>query len=375
MADKNESKKFNVGVIGYGLSAKVFHIPFINLTKVLVLHSIVQRSPKPGSSAAEDHPSIKHHTSVDPLFQDPAVDVVVITTPPNTHFELALSALRSGKHVLTEKPFVPTSHEAFELAALAREKNLALCVYQNRRWDFDFLTVKKLISDGTLGRLLEFETHFDRFRPEKPSTWKGSLTMDSGGGVMYDLGTHLLDQVFVLFGVPTSVSAKFVNQREGRLVSGVGGPDEEPDSITALLSYAKTGLLVHIRMAVISIETKQARFWVRGTKGSYHKTGLDPQEDQLRAGMQVSDPSFGHEDASRAGRLCLAREGGSVVEEAMPPVEPETYLRFYELFANSVRTGKEADVPVPASQAVHVLRIIEAIRESARTGKDVSVNQ
>jgi predicted dehydrogenase len=356
------------------LSAKVFHIPFIGLTKNLVLHSIVQRSPKAGDSAVEDYPDIKHYTAVEPLFQDPEVDVVIISTPPNTHFDLVKSALEHGKHVLVEKPFVPTSTEAHELVALARQQKRVLCVYQNRRWDSDFLTVQKLLGDGTLGRVLEFETHFDRFRPEKPTTWKGTLSMSQGGGVVYDLGSHLLDQVFVLFGVPSAVSAKFVNQREGRLVSGVT-PEEEPDSVTAVLTYAKTGLLVHVRMAVISVETKQPRYWVRGTKGSYHKHGLDPQEDQLRAGGKATDSNFGIEDASKAGTLCVAQEGGRITEQVLPSVEPETYRRFYELFGNSIESGNEADVPVPASQAAQVLAIIEAIQESARTGKDVSVTQ
>lgn len=355
------------------LSAKVFHIPFIGLTKNLVLHSIVQRSPKTGDSAVEDYPDIKHYTSVEPFFQNPDVDVVVVSTPPNTHFNLVKTALESGKHVMVEKPFVPTAAEANELVALARQQKRVLCVYQNRRWDSDFLTVQKLLRDGTLGRTLEFETHFDRQRPEKPTTWKGTLSMSHGGGVVYDLGTHLLDQVFVLFGVPSTVSAKFVNQREGRLVSGAT-PEEEPDSVTALLSYADTGLLVHVRMAVISVETKQMRYWVRGTKGSYHKDGLDPQEDQLRAGGKASDANFGYEDASRAGTLCIAQEGNGAMEKAFPSVEPETYRRFYELFGNSVESGNEADVPVPASQAAQVLAIIEAIRESAKTGKDVAVS-
>ncbi|KAK3370429.1 hypothetical protein B0H63DRAFT_486989 [Podospora didyma] len=363
-------KQFNVGVIGYGLSAKVFHIPFIALTESLVLHSIVQRSPAPGNSAPDDYPSIKHHTSAETLLTDPEVDVVIISTPPNTHFPLARDALTNGKHVLVEKPFVPTSAEAEQLAAFAREKGLVLCVYQNRRWDSDFLTVQQLLRENTLGRVVEFETHFDRLRLEKPTTWKGTLSMDQGGGVLYDLGTHLLDQVFVLFGMPSAVSAKFVNQREGRLVSGAS-ISEEPDSVSAVLSYAETGMLVYVRSGVASVETNQMRYWVRGTKGSYHKAGLDPQEDQLRAGGKATDVRFGVEDESRFGRLCVVTEGGKVEDCVCPTVEPETYKRFYELFGKAVASGKEEDVPVPASQAAQVLRIIEAVRESARTGRDV----
>ncbi|KAK3308322.1 uncharacterized protein B0T15DRAFT_105166 [Chaetomium strumarium] len=371
-------KQFNVGIVGYGLSAKVFHIPFIALTPSLKLHSIVQRSPSPGSnSAPEDHPSpaVKHHTSLEPLLADADVHVVVLCTPPNTHYGFARAALEAGKHVLVEKPFVPTSAEADALAALARERGRVLCVYQNRRWDSDFLTVRRLMEEGVLGRVVEFETHFDRLRPNPPAaaslTWKASMGMDQGGGPLYDLGTHLLDQVFVLFGMPSAVYGKFVRQREGRLVKG--SSDDEPDSVTAVLSYADTGLVVQVRIGVVSVETRQMRFWVRGSKGSYHKTGLDPQEDQLRAGGKATDARFGREDEEKYGFVCLLRDDGTVERKVCPTVEPETYVKFYELFAKAVESGKEEDVPVPATQAAQVLRIIEAVRESAKTGREVSL--
>ncbi len=353
------------------LSAKVFHIPFISLTEQLVLHAIVQRSPSADDSAPKDHPQIKHYTSVDSLLQDPEVDVVVVTTPPSSHFQLAKQSLLAGKHVLVEKPFVPTSAEAEQLVALGREKQRVLCVYQNRRWDSDFVTVQKLIRDDTLGRIVEFETHFDRLRLAKSTNWKGTLGMDQGGGVIYDLGSHLIDQAFVLFGTPTAVSGKFVSQRDGKIVTGES-LDQEPDSITAILSYAGTGTLVFVRIAVASVETRQPRFWIRGTKGSYRKNHLDIQEEQLKSGMKATDPAFGREDNSRDGVLSLVEEGGQVGEQAYPSVSPpDTYLKFYKLFANAIETGREEDVPVPASQATQVLKIIEALRESARTGREV----
>jgi len=284
---------------------------------------------------------------------------------------MARDALSKGKHVLVEKPFVPTSAQAQELATLAREKDRVLCVYQNRRWDSDFLTVRKLMRDDTLGRIVEFETHFDRLRLEKPATWKGQLGMDQAGGPLYDLGTHLLDQVFVLFGMPTTVSAKFVNQREGRFVSGVGA-DQQPDGITALLTYADTGLLVFVRIGIASVETRQPRFRIRGTKGSFQKTGLDPQEPQLRAGAKPTDLNFGKETEENYGRLCLVAPEGSIQEQVYPTVEPETYLSLYDMFTKAIDSGKEEDIPVPATQAAQVLRIIEAIQESARSGREVA---
>lgn len=361
---------------GHSMSAKVFHIPFIKLTDGLVLHSIVQRSPSDTNSAPRDHPSVKHQTSVDDLVADPEVGLVVVTTTPDSHHAIAKQALEAGKHVLVEKPFVPTSALADELAALARQRGLVLCVYQNRRWDADFVTLRKLIDDGELGRVYELNAHFDRHRAARPTNWKTSLPMDRGGGVLFDLGTHLLDQVYVLFGMPSTVSAKFVSQRDGRLVSGAGGLDDEPDSIDALLAYADAGLLVHVRAGVLSVEVEQPRFWARGSRGSYRKTGLDRQEDQLKAGMVGTEADFGRDPPSspshRPGRLARVADDGSVSEVDWPNVEPPpTYFEFYRRLAAALRTGKEEDVPVPASQAADVLRIIEAVRESVKTGKDV----
>lgn len=350
------------------MSTKVFQVPFISLTKNLKVHAIVQRNPTAENNAPKDYPNLKHYTSLDALLQDPELDVVVVSTPPNTHYEFASKSLKAGKHVLVEKPFVPTSAQAQELVDLAKANNKLICVYQNRRWDIDFLTVKKLLKAGTLGRIYEFESHYDRYRPEKPTTWKGTLTMSGGGGVIFDLGAHLLDQVYVLFGMPGSISAKFADQRAGKLLTGEG--PEEPDSVTVVMSYPKQGLIVHVRMAIMSVETKQTRFWIRGTKGSFHKHGLDPQEDLLKAGWKGNEPGFGVEDASNYGTITLAKEDGSVVEETYPAVEPETYSKIFEGFGNALASGKEEDVPVPATQAVEVLKIIEGVKEAARTGKD-----
>lgn len=268
---------------------------------------------------------------------------------------------------------MPTSAQADELIDLARKQDRLLCVYQNRRWDADFLNVQKLVSDGTtLGRIVEFETHFDRYRAEKYTTWKGTLSMDEGGGVIYDLGSHLIDQVYVLFGMPNSVFAKFVSQRDGSHALVKGKEDIDPDSVTLLLSY-DGGLLVHVRIGVLSAEARQPRFWIRGTKGSYYKTDLDPQEDQLRSGMTVDDPQFGRSTNPSVwnGRLTKYEPDGQMLETSWVNAEPQTYKRIYELFAEALKTGKETDVPVQPTEARDVLRIIEAARKSGRTGAEV----
>ena len=212
------SKKYNVGIIGNGLSAKIFHIPFLQHVSELRLYAIVQRSPNPEDDAEKDHQDIKSYRSAHELVKDEEVDVVVVSTAPDSHFSLAKLALEAGKHgkifpsilsadvclyivtVVVEKPFTPTSAEAQGLVALAKKKDRILTVYQNRRWDSDFLTLSKCFHSGALGRVVEFETHFDRHRPEVPQSDSWKYKVQPGGGAVYDLGTHLIDQVVHLFG-------------------------------------------------------------------------------------------------------------------------------------------------------------------------------
>ncbi|KAL7921311.1 NAD(P)-binding protein [Trichoderma austrokoningii] len=357
------SKVFNVGVVGYGLSAKVFHIPFITTTPSLTLHSIVQRTPKPNDSAPADYPTLKHYTDATSLIADPDVDVIVVTTPPDNHFALTKAALQAGKHVLTEKPFVPTAAEAQQLADISKQTGKLICVYQNRRWDADFLLARHLIQQGTLGRIIEFNTHFDRYRADAPTTWKGQLGISQGGSALFDLGTHLIDQAYVLFGLPQSVRGRLLNQREGR-------PDfETPDAVSAQLLYA-SGLLVNVGISALSAETRQLRYWVRGTKGSFRKFGLDPQEDQLRGGGKPTDAGYGVESVANSSLTAVDEATGTANEVPVPELEPETYRAFYRQFADALVSGKAEDVPVTAEQARDVLRIIEGVLESAKTGKD-----
>ncbi|KAI5468051.1 hypothetical protein BGZ63DRAFT_410810 [Mariannaea sp. PMI_226] len=357
-------KIFNVGIVGYGLSAKVFHIPFIAETPQFKLYSIVQRSPKEGNSAPNDYPDIKHYTQYQDLVADPNVDLIVVGTPPDNHFELTKAALENGKHVLTEKPFVPTSAEADKLIAIAKENNRLLCVYQNRRWDNDFLTVKHLISSGSLGRIFEFNTYFERYRPAFPVNWKGNMTIAQGVSALHDLGTHLIDQAYTLFGMPLSVHGRSMSQRNAK------NDFETPDSITAELTYPNA-LLVHVRISVMSAEVVQPRFWVRGTKGSFQKWGLDPQEGQLVGGMKTSDPAFGWDDPKNL-KLTLVGEDGVPKAADAPILEPATYKAFYADLAKALESGKEEDIPVKATQARDVLQLLEAVIESAKTGKDIT---
>jgi predicted dehydrogenase len=346
------------------MSAKVFHIPLIQVTPQFVLHSIVQRTPKPNDDASKDHTSAKIYHSAEDMFADSSVDIIAITTTPDTHFSFTKSAIEAGKHVIVEKPFVPTSQEAQVLVELSAKTGKLICVYQNRRWDSDFLTVKKLLDDGTIGRCVEFNTHFDRYKPARPETWKGTLGMDQAGGVIYDLGTHLIDQAYVLFGMPASVTGIFANQRNDGAA--------EPDSITVVLQYGNGGPLVTAKAGVMSIETKQLRYWVRGTEGSFKKFHLDVQEDQLKAGKKPGDSGFGVESADSAGSL-VTLEDGKPKEKAHENVQPLTYAALYAGFARAIEKGGADSVPVKAAEARDVLKIIEAARESAKSGKTIKI--
>lgn len=264
------ANSINVGVIGYGLSAKIFHIPLIlALPQHYTLHSILQRHPTPSNNCLADHPEITHYEDIDTLLGDPDIELVVVCSTPATHYKYARKALLSHKHVVVEKPFVPTEREARDLADLAREMGLCLSVYQNRRWDLDFLTLQSLLAEKRLGDIVEFETHYDRFQPEvAKKDWK--MDVVPGNGILYDLGSHLIDQVYVLFGPPRQVTG-FVQVQKWGLKTG----DVPPDSCTVILKYGKEGeeRLVTVKSSCISARERQLRFLVRGTQGCFEKVG------------------------------------------------------------------------------------------------------
>lgn len=364
------SKVFNVGVVGYGLSAKIFHIPFINASKAFKLHSIVQRSPKPEDDASKDWPDTKSYRSIDDLVKDQEVDVVVLTTTPATHFALASQAMKAKKHVLVEKPFTPTSQEARDLVKIAQEEDVMLTVYQNRRYDADFLTLKKLIGDGALGRVVEFESHFDRHRPQMPTaeSWK---TSPSEYSAVFDLGTHLMDQVVALYGLPQRITGFVGSQRGKRNTSGL------EDSFTALLHYDDVNgegeLMATCKAAVVSAETEQLRYWVRGEKGSFRKERLDVQEDQLKAGLRPGAQGYGIEEEAAWGVLTSVGEGGKISGEKVKTLEGSGYTTFYDQLGKALEAGDAKLLPVDAAVAGEVIRLCELMRESSSERRTLSI--
>ncbi|KAF2095788.1 NAD binding Rossmann fold oxidoreductase [Rhizodiscina lignyota] len=350
---------FRVGMIGYGLSAKIFHIPYIQAIPSFKLQAICQRNPSNDDDAAKDHPDVTIHRTPEELIKDSEVDVVIIGTPPVTHLTLTKQALEAGKHVVVEKPFCPTAAECDELIKCAKDNDKVLTVFQNRRWDTDFLTLVELLRHESLGRIVEFETHFDRWSPHAPQGWKGD--QNPGQGVVYDLGSHLIDQVVNLFGMPKKITGFIHRQRQP--------PTDLEDSCTVLLHY--NGMLAIVKASVMSLQLKQLRFKVRGDSGGYKKYHLDPQEPQLKAGMKLDHPHFGREPEEDYGILTVVDKDKEIVERRYPSLDPVTYLGFYKSLASALLG--QSPVPVEAKDARDVIYLIELARKSAQEGRTLDV--
>ncbi|WP_225409432.1 oxidoreductase [Stigmatella hybrida] len=345
MADLPSPRKpLRVGLIGYGLSGATFHARLLAAEPAFVLDAVSTRNAE---AVARDWPSARV-LSVDALLADPTLEVAIVTSPNDSHAELARRALQAGKHVVVEKPFTLDSGEALQLGALARERGLCLAVFHNRRWDGDFLTVSQLLAQGRLGTLYSFESHFDRLRPQVKKRWKEDAV--PGGGLLWDLGAHLIDQALQLFGLPESVMADLGLQRPGA---------QAVDWFHLLLRYGE--LRVILRSGSV-VHEPWPRFVLHGEADAFVKYGLDPQEEQLKAGLLPGAPGWGAEPPERHGRLS---QGGSV------PTAPGSYGRFYGQLAAAI--AGQGPVPVTAESAAEVIRVIEAAQRSASEGRRVSL--
>lgn len=259
------SDSIRVGLIGYGYASKTFHAPLIAGTPGMALAAV---SSSDATKVHADWPSVPVVSEPKHLFNDPNIDLIVIPTPNDTHFPLAKAALEAGKHVIVDKPFTVTLSQARELDALAKSFGRVLSVFHNRRWDSDFLTVKALLNEGTLGEILFFESHFDRFRPQVRNRWREQA--GPGSGIWYDLAPHLLDQAVNLFGLPVSMTVDLAQLRPGA---------QTTDYFHAVLSYPQRRIVLHGTMVAAA---ESARYILHGTRGSFVKFGLDPQEERLK---------------------------------------------------------------------------------------------
>jgi scyllo-inositol 2-dehydrogenase (NADP+) len=345
----SSSRPRRVAVVGFGLAGSIFHAPFIHVTPGLELAAIVTRDATRQDAARREYPGVKVLDSLAPVLGGQVhCDLVVVATPNRSHVPLGLEAVRAGIGVVVDKPIGVSSHEARTLVAEARDRGVFLSVFQNRRWDGDFQTLSRLVADDTIGTPLRFESRFERWRLEPRPGWRESGAPEDAGGLLVDLGSHLIDQALVLFGSVTSVYAELDQRRPSVVV--------DDDAFVAL--EHESGVRSHLWMSVLASQVGP-RFRLLGSRGSYVKFGLDGQEDALRNGERPGGPGWGEEPESRWGTL------GSDAERHSHPTVKGSYEGFYRGVAAALRG--DAPPPVDPAESVRVLEIIEAARTSAAT--------
>ncbi len=356
-------KPIRVGLVGFGFAGRIFQSNSIEAVEGLELATIVQRS---GSTAAVAFPHVKVVPTVEAMLEDASIRLVVIATPNTSHFPIARQCLLAGRDVVVDKPFTLTSAEAAELIQLARSHKRLLSVYQNRRWDGDFLTVRKLLDGDQLGRLVMYESHYDRYRPEpRLHAWREDGS--TGGGVLVDLGSHLVDQALVLFGVPQSVWASVRLERQAaRMDDSFDLYLHYPPPLAQASSPAPSGLSVWLRATCLARDPG-ARFTLNGTLGAFRKFGTDPQEAHLLAGDMFSSKPWGVESPERWGILTTDEAGEPMTTRI--PTEPGDYRGYYTNLRDAIHGN--ATLEVTPLQAWRTMRILEMAVESSRTGNTV----
>ncbi len=327
----------NVAVIGYGLAGKVFHSPLVLAVEGLRLRAVVSSNPE---KVHADLPGMTVIPTFEEAIANPEIDLIVIATPNPTHFDFARRALEAGKHVVVDKPFTLTVAEAESLAALARDRGRILSVFQSRRWDADFLTLRRLLASGELGEIVHVESHYDRYRPVVQTRWKEQD--GPGSGIWFDLGSHLSDQALQLFGPPEAVFADLAMQRQGA---------QTVDYFHVILRYPRLRVILH---GANLVAEPTRRFDIHGTRASYIKAGMDVQEEQVRRGVRPGDPAWGVDPLEGT---VFEWSGGKLQTRSIPN-EVGRYPDFYCGVRDAIAgTGPN---PVPAEDGVLVMRVLEA---------------
>lgn len=332
-------------LLSFGMSGRVFHAPFLQVHEGFEPYAVWERSK---NEAEKFYPGIKTYRTLDELLADDAVELVIVNTPNSTHFDYAKKALEAGKHVVVEKPFVINAKDGEPLIALAKEKGLVLAVYQNRRWDSDFKTVKKLFDEGLLGEIVEAEFHFDRYKQGLSAKQHKEIPAP-GAGILYDLGPHLIDQALYLFGLPDAV---FADIRILRPISKVD------DYFEVLLYYPNLRVRLHSSYLV---REPIPSFVLHGTEGSFLKWRADVQEEALIAGQTPGTPDWGVEPVTERG-LLHTEMAGEEIKETIPTLQG-SYMDYFEGLYEAIRNGGE--VPVSAQDGMNNVRIIEAAFQSS----------
>jgi len=354
------ARALRVAIIGYGLAGAVFHAPLVAATQGMKVAAIVTSNVERQKRARGDFPDAEVLSTAEHLWHDASqYDLVVVAAPNRVHVPLGLAAMDAGLPVVIDKPMAASVSDAEQLIATSKRTGKLLTVFQNRRWDNDFLTVRQLIAADLLGPITRFESRFERYRAEpRTDAWRESGAKEEAGGLLYDLGSHLIDQVLVLFGRPGSVYAEVERRRPGAQVD---------DDTFVALRFA-SGVRAHLWMSLVA-RSAGPRFRINGLRGTYEKWGLDPQEDALQSGLRPGDRSWGLEPREHWGRLSADISGVHVDG----PVEtlPGAYERYYALLRDALAAG--GPLPVDPADAVASLRIIEAARQSAGSGAVVKL--
>lgn len=336
-----------VGLIGYGLAGSAFHAPLIAATPGLRLAAVVTSQETRAAQARREHAGVEVVRTADELWQRAdSLDVIVVASPNRTHVPLARAALDAGIPVVVDKPLAATAAEGRSLVDEAARRSLMLTVFQNRRWDGDYLTLQRLLRDGALSDVLRFESRFERWRPTPKSGWRESGDAEEAGGLLYDLGSHLIDQALHLFGPVTRVYAEVMRRREG--------VDVDDDTFVALTH--DSGVQSHLWMSAVAAQCGP-RFRVLGTRAAYTKHGLDVQEEALRAGARAEGPDWGREPRRQWGEL------GTADETERVETERGDWPQFYAKLVESLIEG--APPPVDPRDAIAVLEVIETAFASA----------
>jgi len=341
-------KKIKTGIIGYGLSGKAFHAPFLHTHQGFEITKIVERNK---SESKEIFPYVEVVKDFKDLLRDQDIELIVHCTPNTLHYSMVKECLQAGKHVVIEKPFTTTSAEADELISISEQTGKKIFVYQNRRWDGDFMTIQKLLAGDMLGNVEYYEAHFDRFSPEVKGDWRDEVL--PGSGVLFDLGPHLIDQVLTLFGMPLSIKAEIESQRQNSAVDDYFKIEMEFED---KLARVTAGVLV---------EELGPRFIIHGSKGSFIKYGIDPQEEPLRNGVMPGGEGWGVDKQENWGLITIDYED----EDYDGRIEtlPGNYMGFYNNVYDVLTNNKE--IAVKPEEARNVIKIIEMAFESSKTGK------
>lgn len=337
--------QINVALVGFGFSGSTFHAPFLNILDEYNLTYVVSSNSE---KVHKSLPNVRVESDLTKVLKDSTIDLVVIATPNTTHYELAKASLEAGKHVVVDKPFTVYSWEAQDLIEIANRQRRIVTVYHNRRWDGDFLTLKKLLFEKILGEVYLYEAHFHRYRPHpNPKRWKEDSAL--GSGILYDLGAHLIDQTLQLFGLPDTINADILTQRPGAIAD---------DYFHLTLKYGTKRVLLKASNLVCN---PGPRYQIHGTQGSFLKNGMDPQEQDLIAGKNPLDKSWGQGREEDEGILSINQQHTRL------PTIPGNYATFYKSLAEAIYNNSLP--PVLAEEAYQVIQLTEKCWEESKRSK------